>query len=82
MWVKKISKKIPIAFHNGSNSNQKKELEKKKDLAEELEKQFTCLGENAEKYITFTVPMKKSCWKWYKWRRSYKEYISHNTIYW
>ena len=30
MWVKKISKKIPIAFHNRSNSNQKKELENKK----------------------------------------------------
>ena len=28
-------------------------------LAEEFKKQFTCLGENTEKYITFTVPIKK-----------------------
>ena len=27
----------------------------KKDLAEEFKKQFTCLGENTKKYITFTV---------------------------
>ena len=27
--------------------------------AEEFEKQFTCLGENTEKYITFTVPIEK-----------------------
>ena len=30
-----------------------------KDLAEEFEKQFTCLGENTEKYIIFTVPIVK-----------------------
>ena len=30
-----------------------------KKLAEKLEKQFTCLGENTEKYITFTVPIEK-----------------------
>ena len=28
-------------------------------LAEELEGQFTCLGENSEKYFTFTVPIEK-----------------------
>ena len=28
-----------------------------KELAEEFKKQFTCLGENTGKYITFTVPM-------------------------
>ena len=27
-----------------------------KELAEEFKKQFTCLGENNEKYITFTFP--------------------------
>ena len=26
-----------------------------KELAEEIKKQFICLGDNAEKYITFTV---------------------------
>ena len=30
-----------------------------KELAEEFRKQFTCLGENTEKYITFTVPTEK-----------------------
>ena len=28
-----------------------------KELAEEFEKQLTCLGENIEKYITFMVPI-------------------------
>ena len=28
----------------------------KKELAEELEKQFACLGENTDKYLTFTIP--------------------------
>ena len=30
-----------------------------KDLAVEFEEQFECLGENTEKYITFSVPIKK-----------------------
>ena len=30
-----------------------------KELAEESKKQFTCLGENSEKYITFTVLIEK-----------------------
>ena len=30
-----------------------------KELAEELKKQFTCLLENIEKYITFKVPIEK-----------------------
>ena len=30
-----------------------------KELAEESKKQFICLGENTEKYITFTVPIEK-----------------------
>ena len=28
-----------------------------KEQAEEFKKQFDCLGENIEKYITFTVPI-------------------------
>ena len=53
-----LAKKIPIAFHNGSNYDHHFII---KELAEEFEKQFICLGENSEKYITFTVPIKKSC---------------------
>ena len=30
-----------------------------RSLAEESNKQFTCLGENSEKYITFTVLIEK-----------------------
>ena len=28
-------------------------------VAEKFEKQFTCLGENTEKYITFRIPVEK-----------------------
>ena len=30
-----------------------------KQLAKEFKCQFECLGENTEKYITFSVPIKK-----------------------
>ena len=30
-----------------------------KELSEELKKQFTCLKDNTEKYITFTVSIKR-----------------------
>ena len=49
-------KKIPIVFHNGYNHDYHFII---KELAEEFEKQFTCLGENAEKYIAFTVQIEK-----------------------
>ena len=49
-------KKIFILFHNGSNYDYHFII---KQLAEEFQKQFTCLGENTEKYITFTVPIEK-----------------------
>ena len=51
-----VPNKIPIAFHNGSNYDYHFIV---KELAEELKKQFTCLGENTEKYIRFTVPIEK-----------------------
>ena len=34
-----------------------------KELAEEFEGEFECLGENTEKYITFPVPIKKEITK-------------------
>ena len=49
-------KKIPIVFHNGSNYDCHFVI---KELAEEFKKQFTYLGENTEKYITFTDPIEK-----------------------
>ena len=49
-------KKITITFHNESNYDYHFIIKK---LAEEFKKQFTCLGENTEKYITFTVQIEK-----------------------
>ena len=34
-----------------------------KELAEEFEGEFDCLGENTEKYITFSVPIEKEITK-------------------
>ena len=51
-----VPKKIPIVFRNGSNYDYNFII---KELAEEFKKQFSCLGENTEKYITFTVSIKK-----------------------
>ena len=49
-------KKIPTVFHNESNYNYHFII---KELPEEFKKQFICLRENTEKYITFIVPMGK-----------------------
>ena len=49
-------KKIIIVFHNGSNYDYHFMI---KELPEEFKKQFTFIGENIEKYITFTVPIEK-----------------------
>ena len=34
-----------------------------KELAEEFQGEFECLGENTEKYISFSVPIKKEVTK-------------------
>ena len=56
----KIPKEIPVVFHNGSTYDYHFII---KELAEELEGVFECLGENTEKYITFSVPVKKEITK-------------------
>ena len=48
----KTPKEIPVVFHNGYHFIFKQ-------LAKEFEGQFKCLGEKAEKYITFSIPIKK-----------------------
>ena len=74
-----VTKKNPIAFHNGSNYNYHFII---KELAEEFEKQlFTCLGENIKKYITFTVPIEKAVTIGEVEKKSQK-YILKITIYW
>ena len=47
-------------FHNGSRYDYHFIIE---ELAEEFEGEFECLGENTEKYITFSVPIKKETTK-------------------
>ena len=53
----KVPKDIPITIHNASYDthfiiNQ---------LAKEFKGELNCIGENMEKYITFSVPIKKEC---------------------
>ena len=52
----KIPKEIPIIFHNGSTYNYHFII---KELVREFDGNFKCLGENTEKCITFSVPIKK-----------------------
>ena len=53
----KVPKDIPIIIHNASYDthfiiNQ---------LAEEFKGELDCIGENMEKYVTFSAPIKKKC---------------------
>ena len=50
------TKEIPVVFHNGFTYDYHFII---KQLAKEFDGQFECLGENTEKYITFSVPIKK-----------------------
>ena len=52
----KIPKEIPVVFHNGSTYDYHFII---KELVEEFKGNFECLGEHTEKYITFSVPIKK-----------------------
>ena len=52
----KIPKNIPVIFHNGSTCDYHFII---KELACEFDGNFECLRENTEKYITFSVPIKK-----------------------
>ena len=46
---------MPVVFHSGSSYDDHFII---KGLAEEFEGDFKCLGENKEKYITFSAPIK------------------------
>ena len=52
----KVPKEIPVVFHNGSTYEYHFMI---KQLAEEFKGQFEYLGENTEKYITFSIIIKK-----------------------
>ena len=52
----KISKEVPVVFHNGSTYDYHFII---KELVKEFDGNFECLGENTEKYIIFSAPIKK-----------------------
>ena len=52
----RIPKEIPIVFHNGSTYDCRFII---KELVKEFDGNFEYLGKNTEKYITFSVPVKK-----------------------
>ena len=52
----KVPKEIPVEFDNGSTYDYHFIIKK---LAEKFEGEFECLGENTEKYITFSMLLKK-----------------------
>ena len=52
----KLPKEIPVVFHNGSTYNYHFII---KELVKEFEDNFDCLDENTEKYITFSMSIKK-----------------------
>ena len=52
----KTPKEIPVVFHNGSTYDYHFIINK---LAKEFYGQLECLGENTEKYITFSIPISK-----------------------
>ena len=47
---------VPLVFHNGSNYDYHFII---KELLNEFEEQFECLGENTEKHKTFSIPIGK-----------------------
>ena len=51
---------ISVVFHNGSNYYYHFII---KELPDEFEGKFGCLGENTEKYKTFPVPIEKEVTK-------------------
>ena len=56
----KIPTEIPVVFRNGSIYDYHFII---KELAEEFEGEFECLGKTTEKYIAFSVPIKKEITK-------------------
>ena len=58
IYVKKsfVTIKTRKIFHNGSTYDYHFVIKK---LAEEFEGEFECLGEKTERYVTFSVPLKK-----------------------
>ena len=56
----KISKNIPVVFHNGSKYDYHFII---KEIAKKFEGQFECLGENTENILLFLYQLIKKCKK-------------------
>ena len=52
-----------------------------KELANESEGQFECIGENKEKYKTLSVPIKKEVWKTDKESNETVETVSYKITF-
>ena len=71
--------KETIIFHNGSNYDYHFIIN---ELAWKLEGQFTCLGENPEKYITLPVPIEKEVTRIDIKGKNHKNHILQIAVYW
>ena len=60
-----VPNEIHVAFHDGWNYDYHFII---KELANEFEKKFECLGKNSEKYKTFFIPIEKK--------------LTQNKMYW
>ena len=73
-----VAKETYIVFYKGSNYDYHFTV---KELEEEFKKQFTCLGKNTEKYITFSVPIEKEVTRIDKSGKEITNHILQITIY-
>ena len=77
-----MATEIPVVFHRGWNYDYHFII---KELADEFEEKFECIGENKERYKTFSVPIKKEIIKIDKDGNKADEiwwnYISQNKVY-
>ena len=55
-YYKKLLKVIEVVIHNGSNYDFHLLIT---ELAKEFRSDMKCIGENTEKYISFSIPIKK-----------------------
>ena len=72
-----VPKEIPVVFHNGSIYDYHFII---KELVEECEGQFTGLGKNTEKYITFFVPIEKMIKLIKMEKKSHKPYLTYDNL--
>ena len=73
-----VPKKNPIVFHNESHYDYHFII---KELANGFKKQFSCLGQNIEKYITITIPIEKEITRIDKGEEEIRKiYLTHYNL--